>query len=185
MVDRVAVLAGISPQAVFSAAAGKKFNDQLTKAIGVAMGSLPLAKARELPEPVRAEVGATLRGLLTFAELKAVAKSWEPKRKVEPDESQTQLANNLEALLLGVRPPYSIPTENLVEAIALASAELDSLLKTLVEVAPWSDLKKVAKKWDKHNLSLQTLPRKQVIERLVALATGAEKPAVKPPPRAK
>lgn len=181
MVDRVAVLAGISPQAEFSATAGKKFNDQLTKAIGIAMISLPLAAARELPAPVRAEVGATLRGLLSSAELKAVAKSWEPKRKVEPDESQTQLADNLEALLLGRRPPYSLPVETLADARALASAELDSLLQTLAGFAPLSDLKKVAKKWDKHNASLQSLLRKQLIEHLAALAMGVEKPAARPP----
>lgn len=185
MVDRVAVLAGISPQAVFSAAAGKKFNDQLTKAIGVAMGNLPLAKARELPEPVRAEVGATLRGLLTFAELKAVAKSWEPKRKVEPDESQTQLANNLEALLLGRRAPYSLPAETLADAKALAAREREELLEILVEVAPMSDLKKVAKRWDKHNVSLQSVPRKQLTQRLEALAMGDAAPAAKSPTEAR
>ena len=185
MVDRVKVLAGIAPLAAFTSVAGKKFNDQLTKAIGLGLANLPLAKARELPAFVRAEVGATLRGLLTSSELKAVAKSWEPKRKVEPDESQTQLAANLEALLLGVRSPYSLPTETLVDARALSSADLGLLLQTLVEVAPLSDLKKVAKKWDKHNASLQSLPKKQLIERLGSLAKGDEKPAAKPPPRAK
>lgn len=180
MVDRVAVLAGISPHAAFSAAAGKKFNDHLTKAIGVAMGNLPLVAARELPAPVCAEVSATLRGLLTLAELKAVAKSWEPKRKVEPDESQTQLAINLEALLFGRRLPYSPPAETLADVKALAASDREALLKILVEVAPMSDLKKVAKRWDKHNASLQSVPRKQLIERLLALAMGDETPAAKP-----
>jgi len=185
MVDRVAVLAGISPQAAFSATAGKKFNDHLTKAIGVAMGNLPLVAARELPAPVRAEVGATLRGLLTFSELKAVAKSWEPKRKVEPDESQTQLANNLEALLFGRRQPYSLPAETLADAKVLPALERAELLKTLVELAPMSDLKKVAKRWDKHNVNLQSVPRKQLTERLEALAMGDATPAAKPSPKAR
>jgi hypothetical protein len=181
MVDRVVVLAGISPQAEFSVTAGKKFNDQLTKAIAIAMSSLPLAAARELPAPVRDEVGATLRGLLTSAELKAVAKSWEPERKVEPDESQTQLAGNLETLLLGRRPPYSLPVETLEDAKALAAPQRAELLKILRELAPMSDLKKVAKRWDKHNKSLLSEPRKKLIERLEALAGGDAAPASKPP----
>jgi len=185
MVDRVAVLAGISPHAGFSATAGKKFNDQLTRAIGLAMTNLPLATARELPAPVLAEVGATLRGLLTFAELKAVAKSWEPKRKVESDESQTQLAGNLEALLLGRRAPYSLPAETLADAKGLTAREREELLEILVEVAPMSDLKKVAKRWDKHNVTLLSVPRKQLIERLEALATGDATPAAKPSPKAR
>lgn len=185
MVDRVTVLAGIAPLTAFTSVAGKKFNDQLTKAIAIGMASLPLTNAHVLPEALRDEVGEALRGLLTFTELKAVAKLWEPRRKLDADETQTQLAGNLEALLFARRPPYSPPAYSLADARSLESPELASLLQTLASVAPIADLKKLAKSWDKFNSGLQALPRKQLIEHLEALAKGVEQPTPKPKSKAR
>lgn len=177
MVDRIALVTALTPLAKLSATTGKKFNDQLTKALCLVLSELPLDAARSLPPPTKGELVALLRSALTVSELKAVGKKWEPRRKPDGSETQSALAARLIEVLSGEREPYVPPAITLSAARLLSDEDRDRLASALISVAPLSDLKKLAKKWDKHNADLQSAARSELVSSLQRLMFDEVQPA--------
>jgi hypothetical protein len=183
MVDRVELIRATAPYAAFSAATGKKFNDQLTKALALALADLPLESARRLPSSVRADLSAAMDSILGSAELKGIAKKWEPQRKPDSGETQTESSIRLSELLNSKRDSYAPITLSLKEASRLDPQARSQLVDTLVRIAPVADLKRIAKKWDGHNTDLQGAPRAAMLQSLLALLGGSREPTPKPTKR--
>lgn len=171
MVDRVALLAAIA-QADLPAAAEKKVNDLLDKVIAMKLAGLPLSEAQGLVLAQQSELAIALHHNITRADAVKVAKIWEPKRKITPATSHTDIANSLIELLHKERQPYMPITLSLDEAQSLPQAGRSALLHLIMFIAPPADLKKLLKKWDGRNAALRTESPAEQARHLGALLDG-------------
>lgn len=168
MVDRVALLAAVA-KADLPAAAEKKVNDLLDKAMATRLAGFPLADAQGLTPSQQRELAIALHHNITRADAVKVAKIWEPKRKIASAASHTDIANSLIDLLNKERQPYTPITLSLAEARALSKAERTAVAHLIISIAPAADLKKLLKKWDGANASLRTAPSTELARHLVGL----------------
>jgi hypothetical protein len=178
MVDRVELLGVLIRSGEPSAARVVKIHQQLDKALSIALEEISLDKARDLSGSERGELVNTLRSILTIADLKKVAKVWEPKRKIDGSASQTEVAEALVALLQGERDPYvSCTTFTLAQARVLGHDERRALGDSIARWAPEADLRKLAKKWDKNNDVLADMNLSKLRLALLALLQERAEPA--------
>jgi hypothetical protein len=168
MVDRVALLGAIA-KADLPTAAQEKVNDLLDKVIAITLAGLPLTEAQGLTPAQKSELAIALHHNLTRADAVKVAKIWEPKRKIDPVSSHTDIANSLIELLNKERQPFTPIMLSLGEARALPEAERMALAHLIVSIAPTADLKKLLKKWDGKNAALRTAPAAEQAKHLVKL----------------
>jgi hypothetical protein len=168
MVDRVALLAGIA-NVKLPAAVQQKVNDLLDKAIAITLAVLPLSEVQKLTLAQISELGIALHHNITRADAVKIAKVWEPKRKIDPATSHTDVANSLIELLKKERKPYEPATLSLSEARALSEAERMALVHDIKFIAPAADLKKLLKKWDGKNAALRTASSAEQVKHLVKL----------------
>ncbi len=176
MVDRVELLGVIANRIHLSGAQATQFNNQLNKVLAIVCAELSLEDARELSGRERSELESALRGILTFADLKKVSKRWEPRRKIDGDISQTDIANGLVELLYDKRAPYVPISITLGQARALSDRDKADLIERITRVAPVGDLKKVAKKWDRRNQALASAGRAKLVAGLLSLLAGETNP---------
>jgi hypothetical protein len=172
MVDRVALLAAIA-RADLPAAAEKKVNDLLDKVIALKLLGVPLSEAQELTSTQQGELAIALHHNITRADAVKVAKIWEPKRKITPAASHTDIADSLIELLKKERQPYMPITLSLDEAQALPEAGRSALVHLIMFIAPPADLKKLLKKWDGKNVALRTEAPAEQARHLSSLLKGA------------
>lgn len=184
MVDRVALLNMLPNRASLPATPELEFHQLLDEAIAIALAELDLQDARALSSHAREEIEGALRDVLKLADLKKVAKRWEPKRKIENGISENRIADALVELLHSQREPYEYRAIPLIEARNLRSKAKEALAYSIGELAPVADLTKLAKLWDKENKALlsKTAERKQVATTLLALLAGDTEP-MQPPPK--
>lgn len=175
MVDRVGLLAVIASRAGLSAVQVTHFNRQLDKALAIALAELSLEDARVLAPRERGELERALRDILTFPELRKVAKRWEPHRKIDSDVSQTEITEALTGLLHAKREPYAPCTSTLAQARALGERQKADL-RDSIRLAPAGDLRKLAKKWDKANGALASAVRASLERELLSLLDGKTEP---------
>jgi hypothetical protein len=176
MVDRVGLLEVVVTQASFSAAQAVELNRQLDRALAIALAELSLQAARALPERQRSELESTLRDILTIADLRKVARTWEPERRIDSDESQTEVTDRLVELLNGRREPYVPFTSTLEQARALGDRQKADLRDSIARLAPAADLKRLAAKWDRNNRALTSAARSTLAAGLLALLAGRTEP---------
>lgn len=178
MVDRVELLGVLIRSGEPSADRVAKIHQQLDKALSIALEEISLEKARDLSGSERAELVNTLRSILTIADLKKIAKIWEPKRRIDGSASQTEVAEALVALLQGEREPYASCTAfTLAQARALEHGERRDLGESIARWAPEADLRKLAKKWDKNNHALADMTLSKLRSALLALLQERAEPA--------
>jgi hypothetical protein len=178
MVDRIELIRAATPAAKLKEAAIHKLNELLDKALATILVELDLDAARGLAAPAIQELEDQL-GALTMQDLKKLSARWEPNRKLDVGTTATELRASLCELLNGKRPPYQPLTMELAEALALDDHRKAQIRTTIEQIAPATDLKKLLKKWDKHNTpDAQTL-RTWYSARAIELISGAE-PVAKP-----
>lgn len=168
MVDRVALLSAIA-SADLPAAAEKKVSDLLDKAIALKLTGLRLTAAQGLTPAQKSELAIALHHNLTRADAVKVAKSWEPKRKIDAVKSHTDIANSLVELLENERVPYTPITLSFGEARGLPEGERAALAHLILTIAPAADLKKLLKKWDGNNAAVNKSPAAEQVSHLVRL----------------
>jgi hypothetical protein len=186
MVDRVELLTAVcnrvADRGSLSAAQSQKFNGQLDRALAIVLAELTLDDARVFSPPERVEIENALRSILTEAELKNVAKKWEPKRKIDSDATKTDVTRALVELLQGQREPYLPCAYTLEQARALRGTERTSLRESISRLASDADRKNLAKKWDKDNPALTKEARSTLVASLLSLLDGKTEPMTKPKP---
>lgn len=168
MVDRVALLSGIAKVGM-SVAEQEKVSDLLDKAIAVMLAKLPLTAARSLSAEQKTELATALHHHVTRSDVVKVAKNWEPKRKIHPHASHTDIANSLIELLNNERQPYAPITLPLEAARQLPEADRIALAHVLLFIAPPVDVKKLLKKWDSPKTALSTATAADQAKHLVKL----------------
>lgn len=181
MKDHFELLLAVEPAAKISAAEGNRLVKQVNKVLLSMLKTAPLERVRALPAPVRRTVSGRLDVSFSFPELKSISKVWEPRRKVEDGETQTDLGRNLTSLMQGEREPY-VPVDSrltLKAARERPSDERARMAAKLKQWAPKSDLKQLVKKWDKLNSAIQNAPRERQVEHLVGLLEGHTEPEAK------
>lgn len=181
MVDRVALLNVLPNRASLPPTTALEFHKLLDKAIAMGIAELGLKDARLMSGQDRKELEGALKHILPLADLKKVAKKWEPQRKIEDGTSENRIADALVELLHGKREPYEYRDIALKEARELGGREKHVLSCSIKELAPLGDLKKLAKKWDKENKALATSERQQLATTLLALLDGRTEPTPKSP----
>jgi hypothetical protein len=183
MVDRVGLLSvvidRVAHRGSLSVPQAKKFNDQLDKALAIALAELTLEDARILSSRERGELEATLRDILEPGDLRNVSKKWEPRRKIDGHVHPDEVAHGLIELLHGKREPYVPCMITLEEARALGGTEKDNLRESISRWASDADRKSLAKKWDKDNPALTSEGRDELIAGLLSLLDGRSEPAQK------
>lgn len=182
MRDHFELLLSTEPAANLSAAEANRLVKQANKLLLGLLKASTLDAVRHLPEAVRRELAGRLDVSFTFPELKAISKAWEPRRKIEDGETQTALGQNLTSLMHGRREPY-VPVEarlTLKAARERPMAERAAIVSKLRDWAPKADVKKLVKKWDKHNDAIQSAPRGRQVDHLAELLEGRSEPRPKP-----
>ena len=182
MSDRIALIQEIAPRAELSAANGVRVKRKLDEAATLLVIDLPLEEARGLDTDLRADLETVLRQSLTLANLKKVAKKWEPNRRVARGETQTALAQSLTKLLNHEREPYQPCKLDLASARALDSSRKSALSEELETIASIPDLRKVAKKWDPNKPLPSNISRRDLAAHVEGLLGGTVEPAQKKAP---
>ncbi|MEO1476810.1 MAG: hypothetical protein AAFS13_10560 [Pseudomonadota bacterium] len=182
MKDHFELLLDVEPAANISAAEGNRLVKQTNKLLLSLLKAAPLDQVRALPAQVRGTLSGRLDVSFTFAELKAISKAWEPKRKIEDGETQTDLGRNLTSLMMGERKPYIPvgPRLTLKAARERSYEERAEITARVKRWAPKADLKRLAKKWDSFNTAIQTAHRDRQVEHILALLEGRADPQPKP-----
>jgi DNA polymerase III gamma/tau subunit len=172
MVDRIAIIASIAKKIELPPSKGVKFCKLLDQAIALGLSEIALDDAKALPAAQRDELAIAMHNNITRADAAKVAKKWEPKRPVDPRSSHKEIADDLVALLNGQRQPYSPISLSLSKARGLSAAEKAALSTLLQDIVPVSDLKKLAKSWDKRNTNLSSETRPNLVRILNSLLQG-------------
>lgn len=180
MVDRVALITTVSKKIKLSPSTSLKFNQALEKALALLLPALSLPDARQLSEDQRGELAFAIRDVLTLADLKKIAKQWDPKRAIEVTSSQTEICTRLLDLLRGKSEPYFPISVSLAQAQGLNERDKSDLLKIIGGIAPVGDLRKLAKKWDKQNEKLLAASKPDLGRALTALLEGMREPLPAP-----
>lgn len=181
MANRIAIISTVAEKVRLPTTKASQYLKQLDKALGIVLSELPLNEARQLPEYHRNNLESALREAVVLSDLKKIAKKWEPKRKIESGTTQTEITNALVELLHEKRSPYEPSTFTLEQARNLGEKRKVLLEDQIERLAPLTDLKKLARKWDKHNKSLPNSGRKDISKRLIALLSEAAEPFPPPP----
>lgn len=164
MVDRPSLIKALDSLSKPTSSQAENIRKLLEKALTDLVLALPLAAAQQLGSGDRAELSLFLSRLDPKA-LEKIAKSWEPKRKLDLEIKRT-LAADLVALIEAKRTPYE-PIKTTLEA---ARSNTDAV-RAVIAAAPGKDLATVWKAWDKHN---KTIPerRAELLHRLNTLLDG-------------
>lgn len=173
MVNRIKVLDGLVSVASLSTKQQKTVNDSLEKAITAALPTTSLSDVRKLS--CTGDVGILIGDALNDSTLVALSKAWEPSRKALDAEQKANLKHDLLALLNGKRQPYEMLEINLDEAQDLSGDMKDALRHNIRRIAPFSDLKKMKKKWDLHNPE-NLASRNELASHLLNLLDGCQLP---------
>lgn len=186
MIDRVVLLSKLPNRGRLTATTELQFHGLLDEAISMALAEADLKDVRGLSSQDRGEIAAALRDILELANLKKVAKKWEPDRKFEAGVSGNHIADSLVELLQGEREPYALCSLTLAEARALPAQRKHALKCSIDQLTPLADLKKLARRWDKENrtLAATTVARRELVTALLDLLAGTAEP-VAPPARTK
>lgn len=186
MIDRVVLLSKLPNRGRLPATTERHFHELLDEAISMALAEAELEEVRGLSTQDRGEIEAALRDILELANLKKVAKKWEPDRKLEAGVSGNHIADSLVRLLQGERQPYVLCSLTLDQARALGAQEKHALKHSIDQLSPLADLKKLAKLWDRENkgLAANGVSRKELTAALLDLLAGTTEP-VPPPAKAK
>jgi len=178
MRDHFELLLAVQPTAELRAAEATKLVKQTNKILLALLKFSTLERVRALPPSVRQTLSGRLDVSFTLPELKAVSKAWEPKRKIEEGETQTDLGRNLSTLMQWGREPY-LPVDSrltLKSAREAVSEERAEMAMKIGDWAPKADLKRLLKKWDRNNEVIQTAGRNRQVDHLVALLAGKVEP---------
>jgi hypothetical protein len=180
MVDRITLLGSLVYASDRHMLDREAVRSALDSALGVLLVNTPLPAVIELPSAQREDVCATLSGGLGDKVIADLAKAWEPQRKVDADlKSMTR--RHLVDLVSGRRRPYEkIKPMPLPEARSY-SGDTHTALSLVIEIGPYSEVKALLTKWDKHGDSAQ-LPAAQARERACALLKRTVEPAPSPAP---
>lgn len=183
MVDRITLLSEIAPRVTLGVASATSLHKKLEDALKILVVELALGAARELPKPAIDDLKAAMNTLLDLANLKKLSKRWDPARPIDSDVALTDLRRQLIDLLENERPLYVECSLGLSEAQELSGDRLVLLRRTICELAPKTHLKRLVKKWDKHNDAAALYSRSQQAQHLIVLLDGSVEPAPKPPRR--
>lgn len=173
MVDRVSLivaLAGKMPP--LSASTNVQAEKALNKVVALFMQQMPLAAARRVSGQTAWDLRAALDEVLTRAELKKVAKLWDPRRAVGDETSQRELAGELAELLDSEREPFDPTPRPLKEARALDAEARKKLKDEFTRFASRKQLNAVLKKWDKNARYPANTARAMIAGHLCALLDG-------------
>jgi len=181
MVNRIDILSVTADKVQLPATKATQYLRQLDKALGLVVSELPLAEAQSLSSVDRKNLESALCEAIPIADLRKISKKWEPKRKIEAGVTQTEIINALVELLNQKRKPYAAITCTLAQARSLDNEKKSELRYQIDCLAPLSDLKSLARKWDRHNKSLPNSGRKDISKRLIALLSEAAEPFPPPP----
>jgi len=181
MIDRVVLLSKLPNRDRLPATTELQFHELLDEAISMALAEVELKDVRGLSSHDRCEIEAALRDILELANLKKVAKKWEPERKFEAGISGNHIADALVELLHGAREPYAFRLLTLAEARTLGAKEKQALSYSIDHLIPLADLKKLAKLWDKQNkdLAAKSVQRRELAAALLKLLGGTSEPVPK------
>ncbi len=183
MRDHFELLVAVDATAQLRPAEANRLVKQTNKILLALLKASSLERVRALPHTVRQELTGRLDVSFTFPELKAISKAWEPKRKIEEGETQTDLGRNLTSLMQGVRKPY-VPVDSrltLNGARNLPPDELGKIVSKIRDWAPKADIKKLLKKWDKYNEPALAAGRNRQADHIADLLAGRVAPCAKPP----
>lgn len=174
MVNRIGLIRALEPLIAPTATERDALRKSLDKALVASTLTLPLNQARQLEKPVRDELEIVLRDMLVAADLKKLAKKWEPARKLDA-QMQESLRTDLIDLLLDRRPAFEgLKPFDLASARANPQRARIGIEKSL----PTAEAKKLLKTWTK----AKALPtaRNEIIAKLLAVldeeqsATGTD-----------
>jgi len=182
MVNRIDILSVTANKVQLPATKATQYLKQLDKALGLVVSELPLAQAQSLSSVDRKNLEIALREAIPIADLKKISKKWEPKRRIEASASQTEITNALVELLHQKRKPYVAITFTLAQARSLDNEQRSEIGYQIDSLAPLTDLKSLARKWDRHNKSLPNASRKEISKKLNSLLHETSEP-VPPPPK--
>lgn len=181
MVNRIDIISVAAKKVRLPTTKANQYIKQLDKALGIVLSELPLVEARQFSEYHRKDLESALREAVALADLKKISKKWEPKRKIESGATQTEVTNALVELLYEKRGPYEPITFTLEQARNFGEKRKAQLQDEIERLAPLADLRKLARKWDKHNKSLPNSSRKEMSNRLLSLLNEASEPSPPPP----
>lgn len=181
MVNRIDVLSVTANKVQLPATKAAQYLKQLDKALGLVVSELPLEEAQRLSSVDRKNLETALREAIPIADLKKISKKWEPKRKIEASATQTEVTNALVELLHKKRRPYAAITFTLAQARSFDNETKLEIYYQIDNLAPLTDLKNLAKKWDRYNKYLPSSSRKEIVQRLISLLNGTSEPFPPPP----
>jgi flagellar motor switch protein FliG len=165
VVDRPTLIKVLDPIARPTSSHAETIRRALEKALTDIVLAVPLKAAQELGAAEKGELAHFL-SRLDPKSLEKLAKTWEPKRKLDAELKRT-LAIDIVALLEDKRAPY----EPLKLTLDAARGNASVIAQTFAH-APAKDLAAVFKSWDRHNKPVPE-QRSAVMKRLAALLDGA------------
>lgn len=175
MVDRITLLGSLVNASDRHMLDREAVRGALDSALGVLLLNTPLLAVIELPSAQREDVCATLTGGLGDKAIADLAKAWEPQRRVDADlKSRTR--HHLADLVSGRRRPYKKVKPMPLPEARNYSGDTRTELSLVIEIGPFSEVKALLKKWDKHGDSAQ-LPAPQARDRAFALLKRTIEPA--------
>lgn len=106
---------------------------------------LPLAAAQSLSTDVKMQMEIAFDEVMTFADLKRLSKAWDPVRFVSAGTAQSELVEDLAALLHGARAPFSAAVPALARLTSLDARGRKRLLDEWGRFASDAQLKSLLK----------------------------------------